>query len=227
MAHPFWPLFDLVVRTPALELRPPTDEMCVELARAASPSIFPDGENHFKVDWLSEPSPQRERHSMQWWWRQRAAFSPELWRIDFAVLVDGRPVGAQSIAAERFALLRSVSTGSWLTAELQGRGLGTEMRSAVLHFAFDGLGALEALSGAFEGNARSIKVSRRLGYEDNGVSLGVRADGRAVLRRNFRMTAERFAAIRRPDVVVANLEPCLELFGVGKHPAPPPAGPGG
>ena len=40
MTHPYWPLFDLVVRTPRLELRPPDDSMLVELARCAG-DIFP------------------------------------------------------------------------------------------------------------------------------------------------------------------------------------------
>lgn len=222
MAHPFWPLFDLVVRTPRLELRPPTDEMCVELARAASPAMFPDGVNYFKSDWLLEPSPGRERHSLQYWWQQRASFSPEDWRLDFAVVVDGRPAGSQFIAGRHFPLLRAVSTGSWLSAGLQGRGLGTEMRQAVLHFAFEGLGAREALSAAFEGNDRSVGVSRRLGYDDNGTEYGRRAGGTACLRHNFRMSADGFSAIRRSDIVVENLEPCLELFGLGGDLSPLP-----
>ena len=33
MGHPFWPLFDLRVRTPTLELRLPTDDDLVAIAR--------------------------------------------------------------------------------------------------------------------------------------------------------------------------------------------------
>lgn len=32
MAHPHWPLFDVAVRTPRLELRYPDDELLFELA---------------------------------------------------------------------------------------------------------------------------------------------------------------------------------------------------
>jgi RimJ/RimL family protein N-acetyltransferase len=214
MPHPFWPLFDLVVRTPRLELRPPTDEMCVELARVSSPTMFPDGESYFELDWLSEPSPQRERHSLQYWWHNRAAFTPEDWRLDMAVIVDGRPVGSQGMFAERFPLRRSVETGSWLSASHQGRGLGKDMRAAILHLAFAGLGAEEAHSAAFEGNERSIGVSRSVGYEANGRQIGLRAGKKPSVHLNFRMSRERFEHYRRDDIVIENLEPCLELFGL-------------
>jgi RimJ/RimL family protein N-acetyltransferase len=215
MAHPFWPLFDLVVRTPRLELRPPTDEMCVELARAAGPAMFPEGEIHFKADWLSEPSPLRERHSMQFWWSHRAGFTPEEWHLEMAVVIDGRPVGSQGVFAKRFPLCRSVSTGSWLSEEFQGRGLGKEMRAAILHLAFVGLGAEEAHSGAFEGNDRSIGVSRSVGYEDNGRQISLRAGMTPTGHLNFRMSRARFEQCRRHDIVIENLEPCLVMFGLG------------
>jgi RimJ/RimL family protein N-acetyltransferase len=220
MAHPFWPLFDLVVRTPRLELRAPTDDMFIELADAASPEMFPDGENYFMLDWLSGPPPIRQRHSMQWWWRQRANFSPDDWHLDLAVIVEGRPVGSQGVGARAFPLRRSVSTGSWLAAPMQGKGLGTEMRAAVLHLAFAGLGAEEALSEAFEGNVRSMAVSRAVGYEDNGQEIRLRAGGRPSLSRHFRLTRQRFEQFRRDDIVIENLEPCLQLFGLGPDLAP-------
>ena len=61
-----------------------------------------------------------------------------------------------------------MSTGSWLGARWQGRGLGTEMRAAVLELAFEGLGAETARSGALAGNEASLAVSRKLGYVVEG-----------------------------------------------------------
>lgn len=213
MGNPYWPLFDLVVRTPRLELRHPDDEMCLELADAAGRDMFPGGENQFHLDWTAEAPPERQRHSLQWWWRCRAGFEPDEWHLTLAVVVDGRPVGCQDLSASRFPLRRSVRTGSWLAASAQGRGLGREMRAAVLHLAFDGLGALEAHSAAFEGNERSIGVSRALGYEENGETLDLRGEvpTRSLL---FRMSRERFEAQRRDDVRIENLERCLPLFGL-------------
>lgn len=55
-----------------------------------------------------------------------------------------------------------------LAPSLRHRGLGTEMRSAILHLAFDGLDAREASSEAFADNEASNAVSRSLGYEPTG-----------------------------------------------------------
>ncbi|EQD45135.1 GCN5-related N-acetyltransferase, partial [mine drainage metagenome] len=60
------------------------------------------------------------------------------------------------------------STGSWLGREHQGRGFGKEMRAAILHLGFATLGAEEALTSAFSDNPASIRVTRGLGYEENG-----------------------------------------------------------
>jgi len=213
MAHPYWPLFDLVVRTPRLELRHPDDDMCLALAEAAGPEMFPEGENQFHLDWVYEEPPLRQRHSLQWWWRSRALFSPDDWRLTLAVVLDGRAVGCQDLAASRFLSTRSVSTGSWLSPAVQGRGLGKEMRLAVLHLAFVGLGALEAHSSAFETNERSIRVSRAVGYDENGERIDMRGTvpSRSLL---FRMSRERFESLRRDDIAIENLEPCLPLFGL-------------
>ena len=78
------------------------------------------------------------------------------WHLPMAVVVDGDIVGVQAMLAEQFAVLRTVSTGSWLGRRYQGKGIGTEMRRAMLHLAFAGLGAEHALSRAFIDNDASI-----------------------------------------------------------------------
>ena len=102
---------------------------------------------------------------------------------------DGRPIGAQSIDAEAFAIHRTVATGSWLGLQFQGRGFGREMRAAVLGLAFDGLGARVAESSAFLDNGASNAVSRGLGYEENGFG-SLAPEGVARVTRQFRMTVE-------------------------------------
>jgi len=42
------------------------------------------------------------------------------------------------------------------------------MRAAVLHLAFAGLDADEAISGALEHNHASLAISHKLGYHDDG-----------------------------------------------------------
>lgn len=80
-------------------------------------------------------------------------------------------VGIQDVGARGFAVTRQVGTGSWLGWDHQGKGIGTEMRAAVLHLAFEGLGAVVAVSEALEGNTASERVSERLGYRSSGIDL--------------------------------------------------------
>jgi RimJ/RimL family protein N-acetyltransferase len=138
--------------------------------------------------------------------------SAEKWNIPFAVAFEGEVVGVQGVMATDFPALRTVETGSWLTQRVHGRGIGREMRSAVLHFAFDVLGAEVAKSGAFRDNAASLAVSRALGYEDDGVDRAApRGDVRELLR--LRLPRERW---RCPyDVAVEGADGCLSLFGLG------------
>ncbi len=53
------------------------------------------------------------------------------------------------------------------------------MREAMLHLAFAGLGAEEALSGAFEDNTASLATSRAIGYVENGEAREGDATGQA------------------------------------------------
>ena len=99
------------------------------------------------------------------------------------------------------------------------------MRQAILHLAFAGLGAAEALSGAFEDNAASLAVSRAVGYEENGEARGRRRDGSGRTLR-FRMGREQWERKRREDIEIIGLDRCLDLF-VGPPPGagvPAPAG---
>lgn len=83
----------------------------------------------------------------------------------------------------------------------------------MLHLAFAGLGAEAAFSGAYVDNEASIRISRRLGYEDDGLDILSRR-GHAARACRFRLERTRWEQHRRDDIVLEGLEPCLELFGV-------------
>ncbi len=127
------------------------------------------------------------------------------------MFVGGKPIGVQDVGAQHFRAVRSVETGSWLGRAHQGQGLGREMREAVLHLAFAGLGAEEALSGAFEDNVSSQATSRAVGYEENGEARGHRRDGSARTIR-FRLGRDGWERRRRPDIEILGLEECLDMF---------------
>jgi len=76
-------------------------------------------------------------------------------RQELVVFLDGEPIGAQGVSLDGD---RAV-TGSWLGLAHQGKGYETEMRAAVLTYAFDHLGARVARSGRLERNAQSNGVS--------------------------------------------------------------------
>ena len=89
------------------------------------------------------------RNSLQYYWGQRAALRSDAWNVHFLIRLNGQVIGTQGLAGKEFAITREVHTGSWLGQRHQGRGYGTEMRAAVLAFAFDHLGAEQDRSEAF------------------------------------------------------------------------------
>jgi RimJ/RimL family protein N-acetyltransferase len=210
----FWPVFDLIVRTPRLELRLPREDEFGALISVIAAGIHDPATMPFTNPFTDRPPPARDRESAQWWWRQRAEWSADKWNFTGAVFVDGQPVGVQDMNAERFAVLRSVHTGSWLGRAYQGQGLGKEMRQAVLHLAFAGLGAEEAHSGAFFDNAPSLGTSRSVGYQPNGKALAPRRDGAAPIV-NFRIDRAAWEQRRRDDIEIVGLEGCLDMFIAG------------
>jgi RimJ/RimL family protein N-acetyltransferase len=207
-----WPIFGLRIRSERLVLRLPTDDDILALIDVAKAGIHPPDEMPFGVAWSVEPSPAFERGFVQHHWGVRASWTPQSWMLNLLVELDGRPIGSQSIGAKDFAIHRIVDTGSWLGRAFQSRGLGKEMRGAVLALAFDGLGARVAESAAFVDNAASNGVSRSLGYEDNGIGA-LAPQGVSRESQRFRMTVEGWRSRPRPPVEIEGLEPCRALFG--------------
>lgn len=214
MTHPIWPFFDLRVVTPRLELRPIDDEMSTALALLAAQGVHDPAFMPFRIPWTDVASPQLERNAMQFHWRTRAELSPERWMINFAVVVDGEVVGSTGFLAEEFPATRSFETGSWLGLEFQGRGIGKEMRIANLQLGFDGFGAQIATTAAWDDNGPSLGVTRHLGYSENGHAFLTRR-GVVARQTRFEMTREYFDAhLRRDDIELHGVEPCLPLLGL-------------
>lgn len=213
MAHPYWPLYDLRVTTPRLEIRLPSEDDLYRLLALADAGIHDPGMMPFTIPWTDVDPPRRHRESLQWWWSQRAQWRSEDWSFSGAVFVDDEPAGIQDLSAKDFAARRVVSTGSWLGRAYQGRGLGKEMRSAILHLAFDGLGAHEAHTRAFADNAPSLGVTRAMGYVENGHEVVLRR-GRPARSIAFCLDRAGWATRRRPDIIVNGLETCRDMFGL-------------
>lgn len=212
-AHP-WPLFDLQIKTPHLELRLPTDDDLLELARVARTGIVDEDRTVFLLPWHKLPSPAFERQFLLHWWAERGRWSPTAWSLGLAVTHEGRAIGIQEVMARDFAIRRVINSGSWLGREFQGRGLGTEARAAALALAFEGLGAEAAESGYIAGNAAAARVSEKLGYRVSGDEIYV-IEGRRELEIKVRCIRGTWNRDLVP-VAIEDLEPCLKLFGVGE-----------
>jgi RimJ/RimL family protein N-acetyltransferase len=207
-----WPLLGLRIRSERLVMRLPREADLMPLMAVAKAGIHPVGEMPFGVAWSTAPSPAFEHGFLQHHWGNWAHWTPESWTLNLLVERDGEPIGSQSVRGERFRVFRTVNTGSWLGQIHQGRGLGTEMRAAVLAFTFDGLHAEVAESSAFLDNVASNRVSQKLGYEDNGLGM-LAPEGIARETQLFRMTLAGWRSRPRPSATIEGLDACRELFG--------------
>ncbi|HEX2381754.1 MAG TPA: GNAT family protein [Acidimicrobiales bacterium] len=213
MRTTLWPLFDLVVRTPRLVLRYPDDELAVVLAELSALQIHDPNFMPFSEPWTDTTPEHRPRGSLKFLWSRRAAWEPHDWSCAMVVIVEDEVVGVQDVMATRFAQTKTVKTGSWLTMARQGQGIGKEMRAAILHLAFEGLGADTAFTSAWHDNAPSQGVTRSLGYEPNGWDIQLRR-GEPDRMLHFVLTRERWQERRRDDITIEGLEPCRALFGI-------------
>jgi len=206
-----WPLRRLVLRTPRLELRPDDDEGLRELVDEAYLGVHPPEQMPFSTPWTDADPRYLGRGALQFFWGQRAHLVPDNWAINFLVRLDGRVIGTQGLTGKDFPVLREVETGSWIGMRHHGHGVGTEMRAAVLAFAFDHLGAVRARSAAFTDNPASHRVSAKLGYRPDGSRWFAR---RGKPAENVRLVLEP-ADFVRPGwtLQVEGVEACRSLLG--------------
>lgn len=208
-----WPLASLELVTPRLRLHVPSPTELDELAGLAAAGVHEPHRQPFTGAWTDGEPEVVARRVLQYVWGTWSRWMPEDWSLWLAVVFDGTVIGAQEVAGRDFAVRREVSTGSWLGRNFHGNGFGTEMRAAVMHLAFAGLGARYAVSGAYVDNAASLAVSRKLGYREDGIEHhAVRVEG-ATLQR-LRLTLADWQAHRFTEVRIDGLEASSSMFGI-------------
>jgi RimJ/RimL family protein N-acetyltransferase len=209
-----YPPLNVEVHTPRLSLLGATDDLLERLVPAVREGVVTeppwpmDDPSSFYKD-----SPDREWSWLRGVWAGRAQISDTFWRLYFVVVADGEPVGMQDLIGADFPAFGAVGTYSWLATDARGRGLGKEMRQAVLHLAFEGLGARQANSDAFVDNHASNRVSRAVGYEPNGFDWATRRGEAAELNR-WRLTREQWSKRRRDDISLVGVAACLPVLGI-------------
>ncbi|HET7399228.1 MAG TPA: GNAT family protein [Intrasporangium sp.] len=206
-----WPLRGLRLRTAQLRLQVMTEADLATLC-----ALLPDdvGQDPAATRYAAlDDRANRSAVLVQSYWRAMGTWSPLEWKLPFVVRLRGEVVGVQWLEGSAFPTRRTVDSASWLVPAVRGRGVGRQMRQAVLALAFGPLGARAAVSSAVLGNAASLGVSHALGYRDVGTApLG---DGPEVLQL-LRLERSDWLARRAGEgVAVEGAEVCLPLFGLG------------
>lgn len=210
-----YPPLNIRVHTPRLSLLAATDDQLERLLPAVRAGVATEPPWPFDDPMsLYRDSPDREFAWLRGIWSGRSRVTESFWRLYFVVEADGEAVGMQDLVGRDFGAFGTVTTFSWLAAGARGRGLGKEMRHAVLHLAFEGLGALEAGSDAFHDNRGSNRVSAALGYEPNGLDWAARRGEAGQLQR-WRLTRAAWQERRRDDITLEGVAECLPLLGRG------------
>jgi RimJ/RimL family protein N-acetyltransferase len=210
-----YPPFHVQVTTPRLTLRGASDDLLAELLPVVRAGVVTDDEAPFDDPMsLYESSPTREWRWLRAVWSARSRTESAWWRLSFVVDVEGHKVGMQDVIATEFPTYGVIETFSWLAPDVRGRGIGREMRSAILHLAFEGFDAREATSAAFLDNFASNAISESLGYDPDGLDWATRRGRPAQLRR-WRLERQRWEESRRDDIKLSGVEECLPLFGLG------------
>jgi RimJ/RimL family protein N-acetyltransferase len=209
-----YPPLNVQVHTPRLSLLGATDDLLERLVPVVRAGVVTTPPWPFDDPMsLYEDSPDREWRWLRAVWSGRGRVSDSFWRLYLVVVVDGEPIGVQDLIATDFSAFGTVHTFSWLSADARGQGLGTEMRHAVLHLAFEGLGAQHAGSDAFIDNDASNHVSQALGYQRNGVDWATRRGEAGQLKR-WTLSREQWSTRRRDDIDLIGVAECRPVLGI-------------
>lgn len=212
MLSDFWPTYRLCITTPRLQLRLPDDVELSRLAELAGQGVHPPSERPFLTPWTEGSAQDRAQFVLREHWSQQAGWVVANWRLGFGVFKrDGEPVGMVTLRARDFSVVREVTTSSWLGMRHQRQGFGTEARTGLLTLAFDHLGAEAAVTEVFQDNQASQGVSRKLGYQPDGISRDARGSEVLVSDR-LRLTRDRWALRAFDGIEVEGLEQCRHMF---------------
>src|SRR5690625_4267329 len=200
-----WPPFGLEITashaSEEISLRVMRDEDIAVLNDATPTDIFGSDIPEHAFGWLFDEtnSPALFR------WSHRVQMSPAHWSLDFVVVQHNKVIGSVDMRAIDFSTTKSIETGSWIYHRLQGRGIGTLVRLAIVGLGFNHYGAERLTPPRARSNKASGAVSDELGYHvtaditvgslgpDNHTAPGVRAE---LSRSNYHRPAELQCEVR-------------------------------
>lgn len=212
MLADLWPTYRLRITTSRLQLRLPNEAELAQLAELAGGGVHQPSERPFLTPWTEGSARDRSQFVLRGYWGSLAEWAVTDWSLGLGVFtLDGEPRGMVSLRAEEFPIVREVTTSSWLGLAHQRQGFGTEARIGLLTLAFDHLGAAAAVTEVFPDNHASQGVSRKLGYQSDGISRDARGTEVLVSDR-LRLTRDRWLADAHEGVSVEGIDECRSMF---------------
>ena len=183
----------LTITTPRLLLRP--------LRREDGPALLPLISNWNVARWLGVvPWPYRPDDMTEFIDKialPRQGGSKPI----FAILLDGSPIGLAECCGQPLTeatLSNASDLGYWLGEPYWAQGYATEAISALIGRVFAQPEAGVIRSAVFEGNAASLNLQQRLGFEIVGnATTHCRPQGRELSLICTRLTRTRYAALGR------------------------------
>lgn len=168
MIEKAWPLYGLKIETERLHLKMMSLDEVACLASVSRGNIL--SSPGIMLPWVSLSSPEYEINFFQHHLKAIANWNISKWRLNLGVFLKNEiyPIGVVGIYSENFLETKTVRSNSWLLLKYQGRGIGKEMRRGSLELAFDFLHADRARSTIHPDNLASQKVSKSLGYIEDG-----------------------------------------------------------
>ncbi len=198
---------------PLLQLRLPDADELADLADLAGRGVHPPSEQPFLTPWTDGSAQDRASSVLRGHWGRLSTWAVDDWRLGLGVFATtGEPLGMVTLRAKDYSVVREVSTSSWLGVQHHGRGFGTQARLGVLTLAFAHLAAEAALSEVFQDNAASQGVSRKLGYEPDGISRDARG-GEVVVSDRLRLRRAAWQSLTYPRAQVEGAQSCAAMFG--------------
>lgn len=177
-------------------------EDMLRLGQLREEGVVKPGQEHFVPNLLQgngNTTQERKLSMLQHVWKNLAQLTPKNWTVSLGVWINDPDetsgellVGVQTMRAQNFSTLRTISSGSWLGIRYQGYGVGKLARAGMLGLAFIELGAQFARTSWAIDNVASNKVSTALGYVPNGIDQMITPEGHKVDRQHAILSEERF-----------------------------------
>ena len=215
MAHPYWPLFDLEVRTPRTDAPVPRRRTGNAAHRRRIGGGVHVARLHAVLGALDRPGPPEfERQALAFYWRNRAA-TPESWNI----LVRGHRRRRGGRFDESGCRRRSRSSGGsrpdrGSVSRITDAGRARSSGSATLHLGFLAFDASVAGTGAYTDNAPSLGVTGRSATNTTASSTTFAAGTRRDRALSDDVEGTSSPNVRRDDIEIAGDGAARELLGI-------------